>query len=110
YRPGQAERCVQRVGPELAGRVVARRAQIGDRAVVFEGHERVPEALGDVYGAPIDRIQAHRVPLPERRRSDPDVDDHVEDAALRAIDVLGLAGRDRRVVDAPQYSAPRYRM
>src|SRR6266540_2801825 len=105
-RPGQVKRRVQRVGAVLAGRVVARRAQVDQRRVVGQRERRVAEPLGDVQPAPVHLVQPYRVPLPERRRADPQVHHHVEERAARAVGVLGLAGRHVRVVDAARRAAP----
>ena len=64
----------------------------------------MPEPLGDEHGTPALVIQSHRLPAPVARRADPDVDDHVQDRALDAADVLGLARGDVREMDTPDDS------
>ena len=90
----------------LAIRGVGRGAQVVDGRVVGERDERVPESLGDVDGLALRVIEQTRVPPAERRGADSDVDDDVEHSAAHAGDVLGLARRDVREVDAADTASP----
>ena len=101
---------VARVDAVLARRRCRRRGhEVADGRVVGERHEAVPEALGDVDRAAVDVVEQDRVPLAEGRRSDPDVDDEVEDRAVGGGHVLGLARRDVGEVDAADDAALRDR-
>lgn len=57
------------------------------------------ETLGDVDRLAVDIVEANRVPLPKRRRTDADVDDVVDDCTACAGDVLRLARRHIGEVD-----------
>jgi len=60
--------------------------------LVLKRHERMPQALGQVDGAPVDGIQQHGLPLPERRGADADVDDDVEQRSGDRGDLLACDG------------------
>ena len=68
--------------------------------MVLKRHERMPQALGQVDGAPVDGIQQHGLPLPERRGADADVDDDVEQRSGDRGDLLRLRRRHVGEVDA----------
>ncbi len=108
-RPGDADVRVERVHAVLSSRRVGGRAQVDDRRLVTERHERVPQPLGEEYRTSAGVVQAHWLPVSVARRADPDVDDHVEDGAADADDVLSLPGRDVGEVNAPNHSPPGHR-
>ena len=93
---------VERVHAVLAAGCVRGRAQVGDRGRVVQGEEGVPEPLGQVDRPPVDVVDQHRVPLPERRRPLPQVDHHVQRGTRETGHPLGLARRELGEVDAPQ--------
>src|SRR5690349_19554510 len=67
------------------------------------------EPFGQVHGAPGLSVERHRLPAPEARGTGPEVYHHVEDLAAHAHDVLRLAGRHVREVNAPDDTAPGHR-
>ena len=89
----------------LPTRRVGRRAEVGDRATVGQGHEGVPKALADVHRATLDVVEQHALPGPERWRADPKVDHDVEDGADKTRHVLRLARWDLREVDPPNHAS-----
>jgi hypothetical protein len=64
----------------------------------------MPQSFGEEHGAPTRVIQAHSLPAPVSGRADPDIDDHVEDRAADARDVLRLPGGNAGEVDTPDDS------
>jgi len=94
----------------LDRRVVGRGDEVVDVGVVGERDEPVSQPLGEEDAAAVDVVEPHSGVLAERRRADPQVDDHVEHSPARAVDVFRLAGRHVREVDAAQGAAARDRV
>ena len=103
-RPLDADGRVEGIHSVLASGRVRRRAQVDDGRLLGEGGKGMPEPHGDEHGTPALIVQPHRLPAPVAGRADPDVDDHVQDRALDAGDVLGLARGDVGEVDTPDDS------
>ncbi len=68
----------------------------------------MPQTLGEEHGTSAFLIQPHRLPAGVAGRPDPDVNDHVEDGAADARDVLCLPRGNAREVDAPDDSPARH--
>lgn len=83
--------------------------EVADDGVVLERDDAVPEPLREVDGRALDPVEAHRIPVPERRRAEADIDDVVDGRPVRHRDVLGLARRHLREVDAAHDAAARDR-
>ena len=68
----------------------------------------MPQSFAEVHGPPAGVIQAHRLPATVTGRADPDIDDHVEDRAADARDVLCLPGGNAGEVDTADDSPAGY--
>ena len=67
------------------------------------------EPLGDIEGRSRLVIEFNGVPLTECRRTNPNIDDHIEDPTGEALHVLRLTGRDEREMNAAHGADPRDR-
>src|SRR5262249_54968000 len=108
-RPGDPDRCVEGMHAALAFWGVGGRAQVHHRGPVAKRHEGMTEPFGQVHGAPGLSVEIHRLPAPEGRGTGSEVYYHVEDPAAHAHDVLRLARRDVREVNAPDDTTPGHR-
>ena len=62
-RPVDGQCRIERVDAVLAAGRIRGRAQIHDTGVVFQGHEAVTEALGEVHRTSVLVVENHRIPL-----------------------------------------------
>jgi hypothetical protein len=60
----------------------------------------MPQPFRDEHGTPAFVIQPYRLPAPVAWGADPDINDHVQNRAADARDVLCLPGGNAREVDA----------
>jgi len=91
-------RCGERVADEVA-----------HGGIVGQGDECMPEPLRKIDRAEVTIVENYKVPLPERRRSDSDIDYEVHDCTANRRHVLRLTARDVREMDAAHYASFRDR-
>ena len=92
---------IERIDSVLRCRRVHVAHKVRQHGVVGEGDENMSKSLGDIERLAILRVELHRVPLAERRRTEPDVHHEIEDGAGRDCDVFRLAaGHIRKVYAA----------